>query len=263
MISVSTKDTGAEEVIKALLDDGGALVLDMVEADVIARVKSELQDSFKEQGHRFSNDFNGYLTLRLSGILGLSRSSADIIAHPHVMAVADGVLKRHCISYRMGSCTAIQILPGEVEQVLHRDDDFYPIQVPGVEFQISVMVALDDFTIENGATRVVAGSHDMRPIENVKAGDAEQVVMPAGSILYFLGRTLHGGGANLADQPRSGLITTYSLGWLRQEENQYLTVPRDIADSYPENIRRLMGYQSHGPCLGVFPEDPDGHWFDS
>ncbi len=263
MISVFTNDASADEVIKALLLDGGALVSDLIETDLMARVKNELRDPFNEQGDKFTNDFNGYLTLRLGGMLGLSRSAADIIAHPHVLAVADGVLKRHCVNYQLGSSTAIQILPGETEQELHRDDDFYPIHIPGIEFQISAMVALDDFTIENGATRVVAGSHDMRPIEGVAESDVEQVVMSAGSILYYLGGTVHGGGANRSGQPRTGLITTYSLGWLRQEENQYLTVPRDIADAYPESIRRLMGYQSHGPYLDVCPNDPDGHWFDA
>jgi len=85
--------------------------------------------------------------------------------------------------------------------------------------------------------------------------------MPRGSVLFYLRGTVHAGGANRAEAPRSGLITTYSLGWLRQEENHYLTIPKEIADSYPDPIRRLMGYQSHGPYLGVWPGDPDGHWW--
>ena len=81
-------------------------------------------------------------------------------------------------------------------------------------------------------------------------------------MLFYLGSTIHGGGANRSDRARSGLINTYSLGWLRQEENQYLTIPRQVADSYPEHVRRLMGYQSHD-VLGVYPDDPDGMFFDS
>ncbi len=87
--------------------------------------------------------------------------------------------------------------------------------------------------------------------------------MPRGSVLFYLGSTLHGGGANTTNAARTGLITTYSLGWLRQEENQYLTVPRETADSYPDHIRRLMGYQAHGRYLGLYPGDPDGYWFDA
>jgi ectoine hydroxylase-related dioxygenase (phytanoyl-CoA dioxygenase family) len=74
-----------------------------------------------------------------------------------------------------------------------------------------------------------------------------------------LGATLHGGGANRADKPRAGLINTYALGWLRQEENQYLNVPREIAEQHSKTIQRLMGYQMHR-TLGAF-QHPDGTWF--
>ncbi|MEM7293875.1 MAG: phytanoyl-CoA dioxygenase family protein, partial [Pseudomonadota bacterium] len=175
----------------------------------------------------------------------------------------DAILRPHCECYRIGSCTAIEIYPGENAQMLHRDDGFYPIRIPGVEFQFSAMWALDDFTIENGATRVVPGSHGQEPEPEYSQDDTVGAVMPAGSLLLYLGTTVHGGGANRSEKPRSGLINTYSLGWLRQEENHYLAIPREIADSYPENVRRLMGYQAHGQYLGVYPGDPDNRWFDA
>ena len=251
------------EIMAALIRDGGAIVANQVPHVLVDKVAQELRPYFDEQGDKFQNDFNGYKTLRLGGILGISRTSAELIAHPRVMEVADAVLRPNCASYRIGSCTAIEIYPGEEAQVLHRDDSFYPIRIPNVEFQLSAMWALDDFTIENGATRVVPGSHKHRQEPNVDKGDVLQAVMAKGSVLFYLGSTIHGGGANKSDSPRSGLINTYSLGWLRQEENHYLAIPREIADSYPEHVRRLMGYQTHGKFLGVYPGDPDGHWFDS
>lgn len=253
----------AAPVTEALLADGAVIVEHAVPEALLDEVQADLRDPFDEQGLKFTNDFNGYKTRRLAGILALSRASADILAHPLVMDVADRVLKRHCTVYRIGSSTAIEIMPGEGNQVLHRDDDFYPIRVPGVEWQISAMVALTDFTEANGATRVVPGSQDMREIDGIADDQIVQAVMPRGSILFYLGTAVHAGGQNHTDSPRSGLITTYSLGWLRQEENQYLTVPREVADSYPDHIRRLMGYQSHGPALGVYPGDPDGNWWDA
>jgi len=263
MIKTYSNDANIDDVIKTLLDDGGVIVSNVIDPTLLDVVKAELRGPFDEQGHKFGNDFNGYKTRRLGTILKLSTSSADILAHHQVMAVADGVLKRHCNRYRIGSSTAIEIWPGEEAQVMHRDDDFYPIRIPGVEYQMSAMVALDDFTVENGATRVVAGSHDMREIEDVKESDIVQAVMQKGSILYYLGSTIHAGGANNSDKTRTGLITTYSLGWLRQEENHYLSIPRDVADSYPEQVRRLMGYQAHCPTLGAWPGDPDDYWFDT
>ncbi len=253
----------ADACAGALLQDGGVIVENAVSADVLDQIERELRGPFDEQGHKFANDFNGYKTLRLGGILGYSRASADVIAHPLVMGVADRVLKRHCENYRIGSATAIEILPGEQAQVLHRDDDFYPMRIPGVEFQLSAMWSLTDFTPENGATRVVPGSQDLRPIDYITDDQITQAAMRRGSVLFYLGGTVHAGGANASNAARLGLITTYALGWLRQEENMYLSVPRDVAETYPDDVQRLMGYQSHGPSLGVYPGDPDGYWFDA
>ena len=263
MPEIARLPADTDAVADTLLAEGGVIVETLAPADLLDRIIADLRGPFDEQGHRFANDFNGYKTLRLGAILALSRAAADLIAHPLVLGVADRVLKRHCVNYRIGSSTAIEILPGEKAQVLHRDDDFYPIRIPGVEFQISAMWALDDFTEENGATRVVPGSQDLRPIDGIGEAEITQAVMPRGSVLFYLGGTVHAGGANRSAAPRKGLITTYSLGWLRQEENMYLAIPREVADSYPDPIRRLMGYQSHGPALGVWPGDPDGHGYDS
>jgi ectoine hydroxylase-related dioxygenase (phytanoyl-CoA dioxygenase family) len=257
---LSADVTGVSE---RLMADGAVIVEGAVPETLVETVLADLRGPFDEQGLKFTNDFNGYKTRRLGGILGLSRTAAELIAHPLVMGVADEVLLPHCTNYRIGSSTAIEIMPGEGDQVLHRDDDFYPIRVPGIEWQISAMVALTDFTVDNGATRVVPGSQDMREIDRITEDQIAQAVMPRGSILFYLGRAVHAGGRNNTDIPRTGLITTYSLGWLRQEENHYLTIPREVADSYPEPIRRLMGYQSHGPSLGVYPGDPDGNWWDA
>ena len=253
----------AGRVSSALLKNGAVIVEGAINLDIIDAVLGELRDPFDKQGLKFTNDFNGHKTRRLGGILGVSVSSASLLAHPFIISVADYVLKRHCTNYQIGSSTAIEIMPGEGNQELHRDDDFYPIRIPGIEFQISAMVALTDFTAGNGATRVVPGSQDMRNIESIRESDIHSAVMTKGSILFYLGTAVHAGGRNKTDKPRTGLITTYSLGWLRQEENHYLTVPREIADAYPENVRRLMGYQAHGPYLGVYPGDPDGYWWDA
>ena len=261
MLQTLDSQSDSEDVVRALMQDGGVIVADQAPDDLLDKIAGELRPHFDDQGIKFQNEFNGYSTLRLGAILGLSRASAELIAHSRVMEIADAVLLPHCDSYRIGSCTAIEICPGEEDQMLHRDDEFYPMRIPNVEFQLSAMWALDDFTLENGATRVVPGSNDLRRIPDVEEADVVQAVMPKGSVLYYLGSTIHGGGANRSQSTRSGLITTYSLGWLRQEENHYLTIPREVAETYPDHVRRLMGYQTHGTYLGVYPGDPDGNWF--
>jgi ectoine hydroxylase-related dioxygenase (phytanoyl-CoA dioxygenase family) len=106
----------------------------------------------------------------------------------------------------------------------------------------------------------VPRSHVVNEPSDREPDAAIQAPMSKGSVLFYLGNTLHGGGANQSAAPRAGLVNTYSLGWLRAEENHFLMVPRQIADSYPEPIRRLLGYQSHGRLIGAFQGDPDEHW---
>jgi ectoine hydroxylase-related dioxygenase (phytanoyl-CoA dioxygenase family) len=220
--------------------------------DIIDTVKQQLRPYFDKEGLETESEFNGYKTLRVGGTLARSTKSADIIGHELVMAIMDSLLLPHCLSYQIGSTTAIEILPGEKAQMLHRDDAIYPIRLSALEIQASSLCALDNFTIENGATHVLLGSHrGLEPIM-LKHEDTVQAVMPKGSLLFYLGSTWHSGGANKTDQPRTCLITTYSLGWLKQEEQQILTVPKDMVDQYPEHIRKLIGYNSHGKYLGAW-----------
>jgi ectoine hydroxylase-related dioxygenase (phytanoyl-CoA dioxygenase family) len=256
------RDASSEAVAAALRRDGAAIVREQVQPEVADTVLRELRPHFDKQGKASQNDFNGYRTLRLSCVLAESRTSAELIGHRRVLEMADAVLLRHCKIYQVGSTTAIEILPGESKQVLHRDDGIYPISLAGMELQMSAMWSLQDFTLENGATRVILGSNRRLEPYRPKETDVCQAVMPKGSVLFYLGSTLHGGGANRSNAPRAGLINTYSLGWLRPEVNHVLTLPRDLVDSYPEHIRRLMGYHSYGRFLGVYPDDPDGNWQD-
>ena len=251
MLQTFDNKSDSGEIISALMKDGGVIVANQAQNDLINNVARELRCHFDEQGSKFQNDFNGYKTLRLGGILALSRASAELIAHPRVMDIADAVLKPHCSNYRIGSCTAIKIHPGEKAQALHRDDDdLYPIRLPTVEYQLSAMWALDDFTLENGATRVVLGSHGLEKNPTIDEADVVQAVMSKGSVLFYHGSTIHGGGANKSDATRCGANITYNLAWLRQEENQYLSVPPEIARELPDDLLRLMGYSRGAYALG-------------
>ncbi len=270
MIKSFDNKTSSDVISATLLQEGGVIVRNQAPDDLIDKINQELREPLDAKGHEFENDFNGYKTRRLGAILELSRSSAELLTHPGALEVADAVLKRHCENYQVGSMTAIEIHPGETSQILHRDGDFYPISIPGVEFQMQAMWALSDFTEENGATRIVTDREVLKGVknanteafENIDESKVAQAVMPKGSVFYWLQSTIHGGGANKASTPRSGLFISYSLGWLRQEDNQYLIMPREVAESYPENVSRLLGYQAHGKYLGIYPGDPDGLWWE-
>ena len=259
-------DASDHEVIEALQRDGVCVVLNQAPAEIIDAVNADFRAPFDELGRLDEDDFNGYKTLRIAGVLGVSRAAADLVEHPRVLAVADAVLLPNCENYRIGSLSGIEILPGEDEQILHVDDSIYPLRLGSTQLQISAMWALADFTVENGATHVVPGSHHTPVYTGFRmdesAAETVQAVMPSGSLLLYMGSTLHGGGANRSEAPRAGLINTYALGWLRQEENQYLNVPREVAKSHSLTIQGLMGYSRHvspGGSLGAW-QNPDGSW---
>ena len=264
-------DSNTDDIIKAIELNGAAVVENQVDSELAEAILSELREHFDKIEKGSDSGFTGYKTRWLSRLLAISRTPAKLVDNPRVMEVADGILLKHCDNYRIGSLTAIEILPGEKDQVLHTDDGIYPARLPGMQFQISAMWALDDFTKENGATRVVLGSHrnhsanTYQSEENIdyftpdtkeNTNNTVQAVMPKGSVLFYMGSTLHGGGANRSDKPRAGIINTYSLGWLRQEENQYLCVPKKIAKQYSETVQKLMGYQMHRN-LGDYEETED------
>lgn len=251
------RDAPPGAMIEALRADGAMIVRRLVPEALCDIIKADLRPWFDADGRRTESDFNGYRTLRISSMLKRSRASAELIGHDLVIAMADAILGPFCLSYRIGSTTGIEILPGEGAQRLHRDDAIYPVRIPGMELQIDVMWALDDFSAENGATRVVPGSHGWKEPRQVEEADVTQAVMAKGSALFYLGSVWHGGGANRSNASRVGMINTYALGWLRQEVNQYLALGRELAFSYPERIRKLIGFAKHGRILGYFPGDPD------
>ncbi len=257
-------DVDTATIMRAMRDDGACVLTNVISDQEADLVLAELQPHFDKVGRFDESDFNGYSTLRVSSVLGISPASVPLVEHPRVIDVGDELLLPNCHSYRIGSLTAIQILPGETRQVLHTDDGIYPMRLPGVQLQFSALWSLCDFTAENGATRVYLGSHKKPTFNSYGLGDRDeddgivQAIMPKGSVLFYMGTALHGGGANETQLPRTALINTYALGWLRQEENQILNVPRETADGFSDQLRRLMGYSMCG-TLGAYQE-PDGSW---
>jgi hypothetical protein len=234
-------------VVDVLRRDGGVIVRDLAPVGLIDACAAELRLSLDTFDESERTDFSGTKTLRCGGVLRYAPSCAALIAHRMVLDVVDAILLPSCAEYQIGSTTGIEILPGESDQQLHRDDTPYPIQIAGLELQIGVMWAFNDFTAENGATRVVPGSHRfLRAWHRPDLTHWAQAVMPKGSAVFYLGSTWHGGGANRSQSPRMGLINTYCLGWLRSEENHTLEVPPQSARQYDERVRRLLGYTTHG-----------------
>ncbi len=198
-----------------------------------------------------ADDFEGRSTRRVGGILGRSPSAVGLVANELVLDVADRVLGPDKSTFQLHLTQAIAIGPDSPAQALHRDQwcfDFHAFP-PDMVVEVSTIWALTDFTEATGATRVVPDSHRSAEVTATDA-DAVPAEMPRGSVVVYTGSTVHGGGANRSDETRVGLNVDYTLGWLRQEENQYLSVPTEVARTLPERVQRLMGYSMGSYALG-------------
>jgi len=238
------------DVAAAIGRDGYAIVERVVAPEVLDRARAELQPHLDATPFG-PDDFAGRRTRRTGGLIARSATCRDIVMHPLVLGAVGQVLG-HVTSFQLHLTQVIAIGPGEPAQTIHRDQwafDFFPFP-KGYEVQCNTIWAMTDFTDANGATRIVPGSHRFEDRREFTYDQTEPAEMPAGSVLFYTGALYHGAGANRSDRVRSGLNVTYSVSWLRQEENQYLSVPAELARTLPDELLRLMGYARGAYALG-------------
>ncbi|HZQ85230.1 MAG TPA: phytanoyl-CoA dioxygenase family protein [Acidimicrobiales bacterium] len=240
----------AEEAAEALAADGAVVVDELVDHSVMDAIAAELAP-FVEATAPGPDDFSGHNTRRTGALIARSPASHALIMHPLALATVGAVLA-HATNHQLHLTQLISIGPGEPAQPLHRDQwafDFFTFP-PGFEVQCNTIWALTDFAEDNGATRVVPGSNHFEDKLRFTHDDTVPAEMAKGSVLFYTGSVYHGGGANRSDRVRVGVNITYNLAWLRQEENQYLSVPQEVARTLPVEMLRLMGYSRGAYALG-------------
>lgn len=240
-----------------LLRANGYVIFDrLLPEATVDRLRDELEPWFAATP-RCQGDFYGWNTTRFGSVLLKSQTSHALALHELILAIMDQVLAPHCDWYQLNLTQAVRIHPGQRQQVPHRDEEMWPCPKNGVEYLVNVMWALSDFTVENGATLLWPRSHFNPLSRRVDPADAVIAEMPRGSALVYLGSVTHCGGANRSNQPRTGLILSYCLGWLKQYENAFLSYPPHVAKHFPKALRDLIGYRIHRPNLGGYEgQDP-------
>jgi hypothetical protein len=245
--------------IMAVLDRDGALILD----DVLSPAETEALAAelrpYVEATKVGRDIFSGFKTTRTGALVARSPLTRQAVLDTRIRAICDAVLLPNCQRYQLHLTQLIRIMPGQPAQAIHRDRWAWGKHLKGVEPQLNTIWAVTDFTAENGATQVVPGSigwPDERVAEPHEIGRAE---MRKGSVLVYTGTVFHGGGANESGAERWGLNITYALGWLRQEENQYLSCPPEIARTLDPELQALIGYAMGSYALGYYtPPLPPG-----
>lgn len=251
------KNTATVEQALAAIDrDGCVIIENLAPTPLMDEVDHDLDPYFGRTPNG-EGYFVGYQTKRMGALVAKSRGCRELILQPTVLGVMDALLLPMCSAYHLNLTQAIRICPGEVAQIFHNDDELFPFAEKRGQWMVNALWAADDFTIENGATRVVPGSH-REPVDREPPEDRIcHAVMPRGSVLLYVGSLLHSGGANRSGRPRTAITMSYALGWLRQAENQYLAVPPQLARTLPERLQSLAGYAIHAPNLGWYEgQDP-------
>lgn len=251
-------NTDSDALVDRLSRDGAVIIDGLADPALLARVTSEIMP-FVEATSSGRDDFTGRQTTRTGALVARSPACRELVMHPTIIAASQKFLGRFTDRIQLHLTQVIRIKPEQGEQPLHRDRLAWGGFLPrDIEPQFNTIWALTDFTHDNGATRVVPGSNlwpDDRKAEPPEVGFAE---MRAGSVLVYSGSVIHSGGRNQSMHDRIGINITYCLGWLRQEENQYLSCPPHIARSLEPDLRALLGYTMGSYALGYFtpPVDP-------
>ena len=229
--------------------DGFTIVENAIEPDLVDELSADLARLERElEVVPATNDFEGSKTLRVYNLLVHGEVWQRVPVHPSVLPIVDGVLDPGCL---ISSLSSINIGPGETAQPIHADDMLMPLPKPHPPTVCNSMWALTDFTEENGATRLIPGSHlrDRSP-DYGRPYDTIAAEMRKGSVLVWHGSLWHGGGANTTDRRRVGIAMNYCAGYIRQQENQQLGIPREVAQNFGPRLKELVGYGVYMGLIG-------------
>jgi len=240
--------TAADHVARVAAE-GYTIIEAAIEPELVDALRRDLDRLEDELGVTpADNDFEGRHTVRIYNLLARGRIWARVPVHHAVLPVVEGVLDRGCL---VSSLSSIAIGPGETAQPIHADDQLIPLTRPHVPIICNTMWAITDFTVENGATRLVPGSHlREEPPNPLELYDTIPAEMFKGSVLVWVGSLWHGGGANKTNGRRVGIAMNYCAGYIRQQENQQLGVPPSLVKTFPRRLQELVGYSVYNGLVG-------------
>ena len=247
-----------EALLHCMAEDGAVIIDDVLGSEQLEALDQDLAPFLQQKV--FGRDaFTGFYTQRIGALVARSKTCGELALEPRVLDAARTYLAEHCDDVQLHFTSAVAIAPGESAQILHRDRGIWGGYVPRqIEPLFSTIWALTPFTRENGATQVVVGSHRWEKTRQPEPDEIAYAEMSPGSVLCYNGTVLHGGGANVTeDETRVGVFLHYTLNWLRQEENQYLSCPPEHAEHLSQELRALIGYAKGGYVLGFYSDPND------
>ena len=238
----TNSDFNPQNYLDAISREGYCVVPDAVDPALIKTLAERL-DTYAESGQLevSENEFEGFHTARLFNLLKYDKIFAQIPVHEKLLAIGEGVFDQGLL---LSSISALVIRPGETLQPIHADTQLLNLARPHVPISLACMLAISDYTADNGTTRLVPRSHlrPEAPKYGSEADDAIPIEFASGSALFFDSQLWHGGGANHSDKPRIGLALAYCAGWTRTQENLLLGLPEQQVKDMPRRLQELLGY---------------------
>jgi ectoine hydroxylase-related dioxygenase (phytanoyl-CoA dioxygenase family) len=249
-ISVDETDLIAK-VERFVAADGYAVVADVIDQATCEKLIAEVDRVEREFGIDFGqSDFEGFHTRRIFNLIARGPRFRELVIDETVLGLVEAILGDGIL---LSGTTSMHISPGETEQLLHADDGMISLPRPHPATMVTTLWALSEFTKDNGATRLIPGSH--LESERVPQPEQESAVlvaeMPAGSVLILHASTWHGGGPNSTSSvERYGLSIQYVSGWCRQQQNLMLGTAREVVAGYPRKLQELIGYSMYRNVMG-------------
>jgi ectoine hydroxylase-related dioxygenase (phytanoyl-CoA dioxygenase family) len=230
-------------------DDGYCVIERAIDPELVDGLRAALERIEREYNlGPAKTSFEGFKTLRINNLLTYDEIFWKVPLHDNVLPVVEHLLDKECL---LSSFCSLVLGPGQEAQPIHEDTQLIPLPRPHIPIAINAIWALSAFRHDNGATRIVPGSHKFPSSpEYGKDYDAITAVIPAGSVMLFDSALWHGGGANESDERRFAFSCAYCWGWMRQQENLQLGIDRDIARRFPRRLQELCGYSVYKGQFG-------------
>jgi ectoine hydroxylase-related dioxygenase (phytanoyl-CoA dioxygenase family) len=249
-VSIDADDLIAK-VENFVASNGYAIVTDVLDSracqDLIDEVERIERDHQIDVG---TSEFEGFHTRRIFNLISRGPRFRDLVIDERILRLVEAILGDGIL---LSGTTSMHISPGETAQLLHADDGMISLPRPHPATMVTTLWALSEFTKDNGATRLISGSHLEPDRAPESEGDLVPLLaeMPAGSVLVLHASTWHGGGANSTeDVERYGLSIQYVAGWCRQQQNLMLGTSREVVASYPRRLQELIGYSMYRNVMG-------------
>ncbi|ETS80262.1 hypothetical protein PFICI_07791 [Pestalotiopsis fici W106-1] len=258
---------GRDAVLTAVRQDGAVIIKGLFTKDQVRRLNEEVQPFVDNMGvgsnhtEDWVKEFHGDNTKRLNGVVALSKTFRhEILESELIHQVCEDIYLKDAGGYWMNSAQVIDIGPGSKAQPLHRDQWQFPIFTrcgpDAPEASINFVVALTDFSDENGATRVIPGSHKWDDFSrNGTPEDTIPAEMEAGDACFITGKVVHGGGENRTkDSTRRGITLVFQCSYLTPEEAYPFIISKELARTLSPRGQRMIGFRSQ------FLKDSPGVW---